>query len=273
MNRSIRTCFVCGGHGHVAGSCAILVDFLLHTLEDQVDVVRAVMQLVLANDHLLSYSESGAVNVWALGKAGTFECLSTFRMDSHVIGCLAFSPDGGRMAAGGGEGYDGFTHGGHVKLFDAQTGQLKMTMWGDKQVNCVAFSPDGNCIASGDGGFRERGTVRLFNVTTGQVVLTLRVESEVGCVRFSPDGERIAVAYYNSVQLFRVQTGAQVLTEVLEFLEDISSIEFSPDGNAIALGCWDDCVHLRDAHTGEPIGMLLRGHSRCDFFLLQLQSV
>jgi tetratricopeptide (TPR) repeat protein len=56
--------------------------------------------------------------------------------------CLAFSPDGKRLASGGGEDV-------HIKLWDTTTGQEVFTLRGHKAgVLSVAFSPDGQRLAS-----------------------------------------------------------------------------------------------------------------------------
>jgi WD40 repeat protein len=75
------------------------------------------------------------------------------------VWCVAFSPDGTRLAAGGRDR--------SVRVFDVQTGRELLALRGPTgTVMCVAFSPDGQRIAAGswakevfiwDAGPQERG--------------------------------------------------------------------------------------------------------------------
>jgi WD40 repeat protein len=99
---------------------------------------------------------------------------------------VAFSPDGSRIASGGGI-FDET-----VRVWDTATGECQATLEGHStEVRSVAFSPDGTRIASG-GGLGDH-TVRVWDAATGECVATLGGHSSaVESVAFSPDGSRIA---------------------------------------------------------------------------------
>src|SRR5205807_6893777 len=99
--------------------------------------------------------------------------------------CLAFSPDGRRLAAAGADGAA-------VQLWQADTGKELFTLQGHGgEVLHVTFSPDGRRLASAG----ADGTVRLWQVDTGAELHTLRGHiKEVYHVDFSPDGRQLASA-------------------------------------------------------------------------------
>ena len=68
----------------------------------------------------------------------------TFKGNIWDVNCVAFSPDGKRIAAAKSNKM--------VKLWDTVTGKESLTLKGHtQQVDSVAFSPDGKRIASGSG--------------------------------------------------------------------------------------------------------------------------
>jgi hypothetical protein len=91
---------------------------------------------------------------------------ATLRHNGGVYS-VAFSPDGKRLATGGGEGA--------VKLWDAATGQEIGALKGQSyRVSSVAFSPDGKLLATG----RYGGAVMLWDAAAGQEMLPLKGHSE-----------------------------------------------------------------------------------------------
>ena len=75
---------------------------------------------------------------------------------------ICFSPDGSRLATA--------SWGGPVKVWDAKTGQERLTLEGSDRVTSVCFSPNGAHLASA----AEAGRVRVWDVTTGKENLTLK---------------------------------------------------------------------------------------------------
>src|SRR5262249_60000005 len=98
-------------------------------------------------------------------------------------GVVAFSPDGKRLAGGG--GWEDRT----VKVWDAQTGRELLTCKGHaRMIESVAFSPDGKRLASVSArGSSEPGEVKVWDAQTGQELLSLKGDGY--SMAFSPDGK------------------------------------------------------------------------------------
>ena len=100
----------------------------------------------------------------------------------EASGSLAVSADGRLVASS--------THGGLVRLFDPETGELIESVHGHLNgAHSVAFSPDGRRLISASGG---REAVKLWDVSTLQELLTLSgTGSTLEAARWSADGDVI----------------------------------------------------------------------------------
>jgi WD40 repeat protein len=165
-----------------------------------------------------------------------------------------------------------------VKLWDAQTGELKKTLADEKKtyLSALALSPDGKLAAIG--GFRQ-GTerpeylgMRIVDTETGAVKQELDDVPGAYALAFSPDGKTLAVGGMSGraekgsyVQLWDVPGGKMKGGTTLAAQEapgneaewGVHSLAFSPDGKLLAAGEYGRRseraqVELYDVPTGEP---------------------
>jgi WD40 repeat protein len=176
--------------------------------------------------------------------------LLTLKGHTNGVYSVAYSPDGKCLASisrdpGGSLG--------ELKVWDAQTGQVLLTLptGGDS----VAFSPDSKRLASGS----ARG-LKVWDAQTGQELLTTRNRGghgRVASVAFSRDGKRLASGHFDgTVMVWDAQTGQELLT-LKGHTGWVNSVAFSPDGKRLASGTIPGPglgeVKVWDAQTGQEI--------------------
>ncbi len=172
-------------------------------------------------------------------------------------GCVACSPDGTRIATGGGPSRA-------VRLWECATGKPQGNLLGHTNfVSAVAFHPDGELLASAGGDDR---TIILWEVNKRLKQQTLRGHTaRVASIAFSPDGRRLGAAGFDgTVRLWDIATGEEQLK--LKCADRrVWSLSISPDGARIATTCGrlkSGAVQVWDAQTGREIATLSRPDTR-----------
>jgi WD40 repeat protein len=149
----------------------------------------------------------------------------------------ALSADGKQIATGG-------TNENTIKVFDAESGELKLTLNGhEKGVLSLAFSPDGQTLISGS----YDNTARLWDTKSGAFEQALTEDSlnAIFSVAFSPDGRMVATGSYHEIKLWDAETGLLKRTLAAEGMGITYRVAFSPDGKTLA-GASDGTVKLWD---------------------------
>ena len=190
--------------------------------------------------------ENRTVRLWDV-KTG--RQIRTFTGHGYPISCLAFSPDGKKLASG--------SAGSDVYLWDVQSGRQLHRLWElGSWVTSVAFSPDGKTLAAS--GSRDKNFY-LWDVDTGYIVQRFIGHREgIGSVAFHPDGEIIASGSSdNTVRLWYVETGVQQ-SSFTRHADSVYTVAFSPDGKTLASGGADNDIWLINVFDGTSRG-LLRG--------------
>jgi WD40 repeat protein/serine/threonine protein kinase len=162
---------------------------------------------------------------------------------------LAFSPDGRRLAAAAGNNI--------VKVWDVTSGDEALVLHGHTDtVASVAFSPDGWRLASGGGD----GTVKLWDATAAADAVSLSGNfSSVTDVAFDADGQRLAIASGPIPRVLDTTTGAVVFT-LIGHSAPVWGLAYSRDGHRLASAGEDRTVRIWDATNGSEL-FCLRGHT------------
>lgn len=246
----------------------------------EMGAVEAVM-FDCSGKHILSGSADGVIRLW---KWETGEQIHRLSAGAFVTSSR-FSPDGRLIVAGSGE------HG-HLKLWNAEDGQLLRTFYGHTgPVWDISFHPREDIFASG----ADDGSIRIWDLhseTQAQVIL--HRDRGIWDICYSPDGADIAVAggqeltiydahsreavwhleqtselrsvKYSSTNLLACSTregkifiyGAAskaLIREISGIPVGSSSLTFSPDGCMIAIGSsgYEARLQIWEVETGEMV--------------------
>lgn len=211
-----------------AGGAALSVPEHVAPMAALVRGIRAVTYhpsglFVAATDH-------GSVSMW---NAETGACL---RVTGAPCECLAFSPDGALLAAGG-------------QIHDVLTGAVRVSLQPREHVAALAWRPGGGEIAA----CSQRGHVRIYDAGTFVERALLRHDgdgSPMG-LGWAGDGRRIAVSLRRNVHVWDADTGEEV--HRIEAPRHLEAIATSPNGRLIAGSGEDATIHLWEIETGRLV--------------------
>jgi WD40 repeat protein len=151
--------------------------------------------------------------------------------DTQEILCLAFSPDGQRLASG-------YSHG-NIKVWQLSTGQQLLCLKVHNEwVSSVAFSPDGQRLISRSG---EHGNIKVWQLSTGQELLNPGKELSVGgssLTTISPDGQILVIAHGSFIEFYQMSTEFKLHT-LYKYPGNAVSLAISPDGQTLVCGGGD----------------------------------
>ena len=175
------------------------------------------------------------------------------------IWCVAYSPDGSRIASGAEDG--------KAKVWDAKTGLELHSLNGHTAgVASVAFSPDGRQLVTG----AWDNTVRAWETERGEELLVIKGHADwVLGVAFSADGRRIVSGSVDTTaKVWDAQNGQNVTAIKCAPIGGIASVAFSPDSKCIVVAgekrtgkLQEDYVaNIWDVETGKEL-IALRGHT------------
>jgi WD40 repeat protein len=177
---------------------------------------------------------------------------------NNEVRSIAWSPDGTRIALGGGPIFcdedpevDSSLYA--ISILDANTGQQVNSFDGHVcAVNSVAWSPDGTRLASAG----DDGTAIVWDTLTGQRVSALQDSYGRGVrvtgLAWSPDGQSLAHFIdlgRSPLVIWNANNGQTV--NIIDIAEDVESLTWSPDGSKLAIGNFNRSVQILNVATGQ----------------------
>jgi WD40 repeat protein len=187
----------------------------------------------------------GGVRFWDLS---SLEESGTLKLPLQDVRVVAFSPDGARLTAGGGDA--------SVVVVDAESGKLTAELCGfTGRIQSVSFSPDGRAVLTAG----QDRVLRLWDAATGRLLRTFTGHSmEVLTAVFHPDGTRIASGGHDRSIIVWDTAAGDELVRLPGHSSYVFSLAFSPDGETLVSGSGDATVRLWDAF---PLARRLRARN------------
>lgn len=165
---------------------------------------------------------------------------------------VAFSPDGRLLATG--------DNSGQVNIWDLQRQQTVTQLHVDsKFVSAVQFSPNNRILA----GAGYDGKIQLWKVPNWGDHGTLTANGTIFNISFSPDSGMLTSTGYESVNLWKVDSGEKIAT-LTGHTGWVKAVAFSPDGSALMSGGEDETLRLWDV---TPYRSILPDMVRIVYFL------
>ena len=192
-----------------------------------------------------------AVDLWEIEPDAVLN--GTLRLSSLSC-CVAFSPEGDKIATGS---FDG-----EILIWNPTTHDVLFSSSANghsDEIESLSFSSDGKLLASAS----QDGTVRIWDLEAGTELCIIKgedYEERLLTAAFSPDSKTVACgSNIATIRLWDIASRKtkKILKGHTAFIE---SVAFSPDGKTLVSGSSDKTVRQWDAETGELIHTYI-GHT------------
>ncbi|CAE6527442.1 unnamed protein product [Rhizoctonia solani] len=205
--------------------------------------------------------------LFAIGPWNVGDCISLVHTSSgrsvrdifhdHVsdVLCIAFSPDGTRIACG--------TKNGTIWVWDVSSGHpLLGPLQGHQSwVMSIIFSHDGSRIISGS----EDNTIRIWESRSGECLLGPLIghTDSVWCLAVSSgDTMLISGSEDSTIRVWDMQTGCPLFNPITGHTDVVWSVAISPDGRWLVSGSLDGTVRVWNTRTGQTLLGPLQNENR-----------
>ncbi len=212
--------------------------------------------------------QDGTIRLWDAVSSKilrTFVLGSAYPCEAH---CVAFSPDGNAVV-GAGSGFKNGQNTGIVRIWDVESGDIRLELLPGTDVARVAFSQDGSRLAIAATNFREslidgsankkmprEPTLLIVDAKTGVEHPQIELEDYPRCLAFSPNAEMISVVGKAGViSTWKLATGKLVQRSAVG--RDMMSAAITDDGTLAAVSRFrTDEATLWDLRRAKRIGQI-----------------
>jgi WD40 repeat protein len=155
---------------------------------------------------------------------------------------LVFSPGGKSLASASAEARC------EIRVWNLQTGQMRVLKDTSKGPSSISFSPDGRQLAAADSEL-SNPAIRVWDLETGTARVLGRSTRQITSVAWLSDGKHLASGSWDeTVRLWNVQTGeARILGENCSC---VCRIAISTNGDRLAAYGLDGKLRVWDVDTG-----------------------
>lgn len=178
------------------------------------------------------------IKVWDLDTASE---LLSLKLDTGVVNYASFVPDWGKVVIANGKSSRviDFLHANETTTIQVEGGAFSLGA-------PFAIHPEGKsvCIA------QESGECKLVDTSSGNLLMTIgdtNSEKPID-IAYRPDGSIVAIAKRSQIQLLDEGTG-ELLANLTESTEEVTSLAFDPTGNFLAAGCKDQFCRVWDVNS------------------------
>jgi len=192
---------------------------------------------------VVSGSLDGTARVWDVEKGVTI--LGPIETGHEDVRSVVYSPDMTFIATGGHDGPSTDSTESQVKIWDAKTGKLVVTLKGHTaSVWCLAWTPDGKTLISGS----VDHSIRTWNTTTWKQIAVLKGHTNtVYRIAISPNGRILASASWDkTARLLWNLDNSQPINSSHQHPSFVNCVSFSADGKLLATGCDDHNAYIWD---------------------------
>ena len=189
----------------------------------------------------LASSSFQEVVLWDALTGGLLRRLDGF---AERVVCLAFSPDGKRLATGGGPP----TESGEIKIFDVATGKLQLEIKGGHSdtVFGICFSPDGKKLATAS----ADKFVKVFDAASGKLQHSFEGHTQhVMDVGWKPDGKLlVSVGADDLIKVWDYEGRADAIVRQSE--KQLTKLALKGKSSDILVASGDDSIRTWNIDTG-----------------------